>query len=366
MCPFRYAHSATMIVAFGIVLVMVGCPPPAPTGPEAEFSANATSGVAPLTVQFTDLSTPGNSPIISWLWLFGDGSSSTQQNPSYTYTAAGTYNVSLTVATANDEDTELKLSFLSASEGEGEGEDQTETILLPGDVPLEMVWIPAGSFMMGGYPGEQDSQEDEYPQHQVSLSYGFWIGRYELTKMQWTAVMETEPWNGQSNPGTGANSPAVYVSWDNVQTFIAALNSQTGRTFRLPSEAEWEYACRAGTTTRFYWGGDSSYTVISSYAWWRGNTFVGNPRLYAYGVGQKLPNAWGLYDMSGNVYEWCQDWYGAYPAASATDPVGVLSGSTRVVRGGYWDVSGQGCRSANRSYRSPSSANNYLGFRLAG
>jgi PKD repeat protein len=116
-----------MIVAFGVVLVMVGCPPPAPTGPEAEFSANATSGVAPLTVQFTDLSTPGDSPITSWLWLFGDGTNSTQQNPTHSFAVEGTYNISLTVATANGDDTELKLNFIIASQsGEGEGEGVAE------------------------------------------------------------------------------------------------------------------------------------------------------------------------------------------------------------------------------------------------
>ncbi len=187
-----------------------------------------------------------------------------------------------------------------ADDDDGQGSGHEETIMLPGDVPLVMVWIPAGTFMMGRYSGEQDSDSTEDPQHHVTLSQGFWMGKYELTKAQWTAVMGTEPWSGHDNVLDDPASPAVYVSWDDAQAFITALNSYTGRTFRLPTEAEWEYACRAGTTTRFYWGDDPSYPMGDDYCWWTYNAWdVGEE--YAHGVGQKLPNAFDLYDMSGNV-----------------------------------------------------------------
>jgi len=231
----------------------------------------------------------------------------------------------------------------------------TETILLPGDVPLEMIWIPGGTYLMGRYPGEQDSSTQEDPQHSVTVP-GFWMAKYELTKRQWQAVMGTTPWSGQDFVLNDPDSPAVFVSWDDAKTFITALTSYTGKTFRLPSESEWEYACRAGTTTRFYWGDDPSYTAIGDYAWWNLNTYnVGEG--YAHVVGQKPPNAFGLYDMSGNVWEWCEDdWHDAYTGAPVDGSPWVDSprGSTRLLRGGGWSSDGIGCRSADRRTFSPS------------
>jgi len=243
---------------------------------------------------------------------------------------------------------------LTISLGLGGGLGQTETIMLPGDVPLEMVWIPAGSFMMGRYAGEQDSSGGEDPQHKVTLSSGFWIGKYEVTKAQWTAVMGTS-WSDYEYLITDGNSPEVYVYRDPAQSFIAALNTATGLTFRLPSEAEWEYACRAGTTTRFYWGDDPSYTEIGNYAWYEDNAYNAG-QTYAHIVGQKLPNAFGLYDMSGNVWEWCEDdWHDNYSGTPPTDGsawVDSPRGWYGVVRGGsFFDYDGIGdnwCRSASR------------------
>ncbi|MCX5768852.1 MAG: formylglycine-generating enzyme family protein, partial [Candidatus Hydrogenedentes bacterium] len=234
-----------------------------------------------------------------------------------------------------------------------------ETIMLPGDVPLAMVWIPGGTFMMGRYPGEQDSYSDEDPQHPVSVP-GFWMAKYELTKRQWQAVMGTTPWSGQSYVLNDLDSPAVYVSWNDSKTFIMALNSYTGKTFQLPSETEWEYACRAGTTTRFYWGDDPTYTQIASYAWYWDNQ-------YAHVVGQKLPNAFNLYDMSGNVFEWCEDdWHSNYEGGPADGSAWTETprGTYRIVRGGDW-TEDEGCRSAYRAYSSPLQASAYVGFRIA-
>jgi len=255
--------------------------------------------------------------------------------------------------------------------GEGEGEGEGETIMLPGNVPLEMVWIPEGTFMMGRYPGEQDSYSDEDPQHSVTISNGFWMGKYELTKAQWTAVMGTTPWSGRSYVLDDPDSPAIYVSWNDAQAFITALNGLTGKTFRLPSEAEWEYACRAATATRFYWGDDPSYTAIADYAWCWYNAWNVGER-YAHVVGLKLPNAFGLYDMSGNVYEWCEDdFHFDYTGAPANGVAWVDSprGFYRVSRGGRYLSFAVPCRSAYRADRHDPwfTGGTYggLGFRLA-
>jgi len=244
-----------------------------------------------------------------------------------------------------------------------DGIGKCEIITLPGGVPLEMVWIPAGIFLMGSPDTEHDRESQEGPQHQVTLSQGFWMGKHELTQAQWTTVMGTTPWSGNDGVVENPQSPAAWVTWADVQVFIARLNEATGRTFRLPSEAEWEYACRAGTTTRFYWGDDPGYAAISDYAWSKDNTLYGHEP-YAHVVGQKPPNAWGLYDMSGNVLEWCQDWYGDYTVASLMDPKGALSGSYRVVRGGCWHYC-RYCRSAFRYGIHPLGSNEFIGFRLS-
>ena len=248
--------------------------------------------------------------------------------------------------------------------GKGGEPFDTETVMLPGGVPLEMVWIPSGTFLMGAYDGDQDSNDYEKPQHQVTLSQGFWMGKYELTQAQWEAVMDTTPWAGRDYASDEPGSPAVYISWNDAQSFITALNTLTSKTFRLPTEAEWEYACRAGTTTFFYWGDDPSNTEGNDYAWWRYNAYDVNEK-YAHVVGQKVSNAWGLYDMHGNVWEWCNDWwYRVYTTESVTNPTGPDSGSYRVRRGGSWDNLGNRSRSAFR-YGGPSGTYLSIGFRLA-
>lgn len=234
-----------------------------------------------------------------------------------------------------------------------------ETIMLPGDVPLVMVWIPAGTFVMGRYPDEQDSDPREDPQHEVTVP-GFWIGKYEVTQAQWKAIMGTNP-SYFAGYATG-NRPVEGISWDAVQSFITALNAATkGQPFRLPSEAEWEYACRAGTTTRFYWGDDPSYTQIENYAWYSGNS-----EHHTHDVGGKFPNGFGLYDMVGNVAEFCEDdWHDNYVDAPSDGTAWIDSprSHSRVIRGGGWY--GDYGRSAHRYLFYHAHADAAIGFRLA-
>ncbi len=248
---------------------------------------------------------------------------------------------------------------------EGEGPADGEE---PGEIPdFEMVRIDSGTFQMGRYPGEQDSYPEEDPQHQVTMSSGFWLGKYQVTKGQWEAVMGTTPWSGQIGVLDDPDSPATYVSWNDAQDFVEALNDLSGETYRLPSEAEWEYACRAGTETRFYWGDDPNYTAIDDYAWWYGSAEDAGEG-YAHVVGEKLENAWGLHDMSGNVLEWCEDdWHANYTGAPSNGSAWVDSprGSNRVRRGGSWHDADYYCRSAYRHSNNPSYASNNFGFRLA-
>lgn len=229
--------------------------------------------------------------------------------------------------------------------------------LASGAKPLEMVLIPAGTFMMGSPSNEQDRDSDEGPQHQVTLTQSFYLGKYEVTQAQWRAVMGSNPASGY---GVGNDYPVYSVSWNDCQTFIDRLNQMGQGTFSLPTEAEWEYACRAGTTTRFYWGDDPSYTRINDYCWYSGNNNPSGTKE----VGLKLSNAWGLFDMSGNVYEWCSDWYGSYSSNAQIDPTGSTGGSFRVFRGGSWFNSARFCRSAYRHYSSPDYSSGALGFRL--
>ncbi len=239
-----------------------------------------------------------------------------------------------------------------------------ETVMLPGNVPLEMVWIPPGTFMMGQYANEQDAYPNkETPQHRVTLSHGLWMGKYEVTKEQWQAVMGTAPWSGREYVTGEPKTPAVCVTWDDAQSFAAKVSSLSGRTFRLPTEAEWEWACRAGTATRFYWGDDPAYDDIDRQAWWRGTAMITEDQ-HARPVGLKPPNPWGLYDMSGNASEWCHDWHSYYAGEPAIDPAGPALAEHRVIRGGSWLTIGGHCRSARRNHDIPSASLVDTGFRV--
>ncbi len=221
---------------------------------------------------------------------------------------------------------------------------------LPGMIFVE---IPGGSFMMGSHPDEKGREDDEGPQHKVTLK-SFYMMTTEVTQRMWKEVMGNNPSHWKGN-----DLPVESVSWNDCQEFIKKLNDMfPGHYYRLPTEAEWEYACRAGTKTSFYSG--DSYSNLDEVGWHKYNS--GSK---THPVGRKAANTWDLFDMHGNVWEWCQDWYGDYPSGSVTDPRGPSSGSDRVCRGGRWGDGAGYCRSANRSIVGPSYRYSYLGFRLA-
>ena len=224
---------------------------------------------------------------------------------------------------------------------------------------IEFVWIPTGEFRMGST--SRHAGNDEKALTRVRISKGFWLGKYEVTQSQWETVMGSNP---SGFKDCGGNCPIEQVSWHDVQEFVSKLNGGSGgRRYRLPTEAEWEYAARAGTTKDTY-AGDirklfGNDPVLNRIAWYNKNS--GNRTRP---VGRKAPNAWGLHDMLGNVWEWVEDWYGDYPGGAVVDPNGPRSGSYRVLRGGGWDFIAGNCRSANRDRYSPGNRANDLGFRL--
>lgn len=243
-------------------------------------------------------------------------------------------------------------------------------------VELDLVTIPAGAFLMGAYAGEQDSVLEEVPQHPVTLSQSFYMGEFPVTQALWRAVMGQNPAYfsvaGGGSTTDDLSRPVEFVSWNDITTpttgFLDVLNAATaatrpaGLTFRLPTEAEWEYACRAGTVTRFYWGDDLDDTVLDLYAWWSGDSGATTHPVGA--LGPAAANPFGLKDMNGNVFVWCQDWFGPYLAGAQTDPTGPPAGTYRVVRGGDWYQGAAYCRSANRSLSGPSDVNSEIGLRV--
>ena len=220
--------------------------------------------------------------------------------------------------------------------------------------------IPAGTFTMGSPSDELGRYSDE-TQHEVTLTQPFYMQTTEVTQAQWESVMGSNPSYFDGCP----TCPVEMVSWDDVQKFIVKMNARGEGTYSLPTEAQWEYAARAGSTTAFYNGGitvtDCGYDPNLNAIGW----YCYNADSKPLPVAGKTPNAYGLYDMSGNVWEWCHDWFGTYPSSAVTDPVGPTSGSLRVYRGGCWYGFARYCRSALRYGDEPGIRSRYFGFRLA-
>jgi formylglycine-generating enzyme required for sulfatase activity len=233
------------------------------------------------------------------------------------------------------------------------------------DVKYVFRWCPPGKFQMGSPQNEENRQENE-SQHMVAFSKGFWMLETEVTQGMWGSVMGSNPSNFK-----GAKRPVDSVSWNDCQEYIKKLNDAITRNdstiarsdskgipegfkFSLPTESQWEYACRAGTTTAYHFGDTLS----------REQANVGGGG-QTKDVGSYPANAWGLRDMHGNVWEWCLDWYGDYPSGAVTDPTGAVEGSNRVIRGGCWCNDAEDCRSADRSYYDSSFRCYYMGLRLS-
>jgi formylglycine-generating enzyme required for sulfatase activity len=246
---------------------------------------------------------------------------------------------------------------------------------------MRLVEIPAGRFLMGSPESEADRWDDE-TQHEVTISKAFWLGQTPVTQAQWQAVMGSNP-----SRFKGPNRPVEQVTWFDAVHFCNVLSELAGLTphyrvasirrgdeggiidaeveliegangYRLPTEAEWEYACRAGTTTAFSFGDDES--MLAKHAWFDENSGFGT-----HPVATKRSNAWGLFDMHGNVWDWCSDWYDAYPSGAVTDPQGPRSGTLRVLRGGSWFGFSRPCRAAFRLGRGPAGRDCDFGFRVA-
>ena len=237
-------------------------------------------------------------------------------------------------------------------------------------VSFKMVAVEGGTFQMGATSEQQNPDFDETPVHSITLS-NYYIGETEVTQALWEAVMGTTI-RDQAKKGTlstdliGYNYPMYYISYDDCVAFVKKLNEKlkasgqlpAGREFRLPTEAEWEFAARGGNSSQGYQYSGSS--TLSSVAWYEDNCYAAT-----HPVKLKRANELGLYDMSGNVKEWCYDWYGNYSSSSQTNPKGPSTGSRRVLRGGSWSSDAQYCRVANRDCSSPDGRSRYGGLRLA-
>ena len=274
--------------------------------------------------------------------------------------------------------------FLLLFATSAQAQNKEITVELPGGAPLQLVWIEAGEFIMGAEPPDPEDEEleeddlnanstiepvdprpfDQIPDHSTVIGKGFWLGKFELTQSQWESAMGTKPWLNLPSAQTNPDKPAVFISWDDAQHFVGRLNQAAGDSlYRLPSEAEWEYACRAGTTTP--WSHGDRQTRVTDYVWYEKNAWEVDER-FVHSAGTKRPNPWGLYDMHGNAEEWVQDWYGAfyYETARELDPQGPDRGVARVLRGGSYSDLAENVRSAYRNSARPDFLSGRFGMRV--
>ncbi len=236
----------------------------------------------------------------------------------------------------------------SAQGAAGRKTGDVKTITLPGGATMEMIWCEPGTFKMGSPPTETGRFEDE-AQHVVKITRGFWLGKYEVTQRQWESVMHSN-----LSRFKGPDHPIENISWHDCMTFVRRVRSEAKIPVRLPTEAEWEYACRAGSESAVSGNGK-----LPDMAWYDDNS-----ECQTHEVGTHAPNAWGFFDMHGNVLEWCADWF-SVPTGDVVDPKGPPSGSFKMLRGGCWFFYERDCRSAYRLKRDPTLRNCIFGFRLA-
>jgi len=275
------------------------------------------------------------------------------------------------------QDVVFRLQFRGRSEdgqtpqvAEHDGPDRVHVQLTPpqqkvglavvNSLGMTLIPIPAGEFQMGSGEADVWGRNREKPRHKVTMSRAFYLGATEVTQQQWQALMSTAPWKGKSKNRSADNDPATFVSWDDAVRFCRKLTFREGALYRLPTEAEWEYACRAGTTTAFSFG--HADLNLAEYGWFHPNSL-----LRVQPVAQRIPNPWGLYDLHGNVWEWCSDGYAdGYRDWPVSDPKGprTRQGADRVVRGGSWFSGVRFCRSASRRRQAQSTASDSLGFRV--
>jgi formylglycine-generating enzyme required for sulfatase activity len=259
----------------------------------------------------------------------------------------------ITVPATDTDGREDARSLALTTESLGPKQGETKSFNLGGGVELEFVWIPGGTFQMGSHSFEEDRDDDEGPVHTVELD-GFWMGKTEVTQEQYERITGSNP-----SSFKGSRNPVETVSWNMATAFCEKLSQKTGNTFTLPTEAQWEYACRAGSSARYSFGDSDS--TLGDYAWYSSNS--GHQ---THPVGQKQANKFGLYDMHGNVWEWCRDWYAEdyYSSIPRKNPENTAPGEDRVLRGGSRGYHKEFCRSAYRVWGSPSYTHSGFGFRV--
>ena len=254
----------------------------------------------------------------------------------------------------------LSALSVACSDGpKGKGTRGAAPKIITNSIGMEFILVRPGTFIMGDALREQcgtcRAMPDETPRHRVTISRPFYLGRTEVTQAQWMALMKQNP-----SRFRGKGRPVEYVSWVKAQMFIIALNKrEKTRAYRLPTEAEWEYAARAGTRTNYPFGDDDGR--LSEFGWYASNAGAKTRKVARLGE-----NPWGFFDMQGNVQEWCQDWYDRnwYRKSPATDPLGPPSGTTKVRRGGFWGSHARSCRVSARTHFSPEERSANTGFRL--